>query len=954
MATELAQAYVTIIPSLKGAQRTIASELSGVNTSKVGKSWGSGISCGFNPSIKGIAKAATGILAGIGSAKILQGGISRALKLDQAENKFKTMGINVEEAMKSCTESVKGTAFGLDAAATVAASLGVSGVQAGDEMTRSLKAVAGMASLGGVEMERVGAVFGKVAAQGKIQGDELMQLSEMGVPALQMLSKHLGLTTAEVQKMVSSGEVDFQTFSDAMYEAFGEAAQGANDTFQGAMSNVTAAISRVTAAFASPALEGLRKVFVALIPAIDAVGKLLDPLVKKFEKFVEFASGKAVAGIDAFIKAISDGGPISNFASWLGETIHMFSIGANPIEGFKLALNRVKNTIDGLTSGGQLSAFIDGIKEKIATLPQPVQNVINAFMGFGEKVASVFSNMNIGGAAAAAGFGLILTMFGGPLSSAATAIVGFGSKIVGFGSTIVGVFDTISGYGGVLAMLSSKVSTFHSAVALCGGGFKGLATALGLLSNPVGLVVAAIAVLGAAFVYLMSTNESFRLSIMSLVTNIAASLAPIIQIVGQAIGDLASNVLPLITNAVALIIPVIGQVITILFQLVAAIAPVVTTIIGTVVPIISSLIQIVVSVASAIIAAVVPVISTILAVIQAAMPIIQSIITTVCTVILGIVQLVWPIVQSVITIAAQAVLKVIQIVMPIIQSIIGTVMPAILSIIYAVWPIIQAVIENANYIIQGVIETVWPVIQGIIEGVMDFIQGLIEAGTAVMEGDWSKAWDIMSNALSDAMSSILSGIQDGISNAMGFIGELPGKIQGVFSGAASWLVSAGADILNGLKSGIEGAIQGVINSITGAVSEIIQAGKDALGIASPSKVFAEIGDYTMQGLALGLENDVPYLVSTIGSVTDAMTDNFALEPFGDINPTIRTWSRSEIVSSAQRDDERSAKMEKALTALGDRIENMKVMLDSGELVGATASKYDRALSRRQMMAERGF
>ena len=47
-------------------------------------------------------------------------------------------------------------------------------------------------------------------------------------------------------------------------------------------------------------------------------------------------------------------------------------------------------------------------------------------------------------------------------------------------------------------------------------------------------------------------------------------------------------------------------------------------------------------------------------------------------------------------------------------------------------------------------------------------------------------------------------------------------------------------------------------------------------------------------------------------------------------------------------------MEKALAALGDRIENMKVMLDSGELVGATASKYDRALSRRQMMAERGF
>ena len=117
----------------------------------------------------------------------------------------------------------------------------------------------------------------------------------------------MGVTQAEVREMVSAGEVDFQTFSDAMYATFGDAAQGANATFSGAMSNVMASLSRVGAKFADPALDGLREVFVALIPAVDAISAALDPLVERFTAFVDSGVQAVLPAIESFTAALESG-----------------------------------------------------------------------------------------------------------------------------------------------------------------------------------------------------------------------------------------------------------------------------------------------------------------------------------------------------------------------------------------------------------------------------------------------------------------------------------------------------------------------------------------------------------------------------------------------------------------------------------------------------------------------
>lgn len=67
------------------------------------------------------------------------------------------------------------------------------------------------------------------------------------------------------------------------------------------------------------------------------------------------------------------------------------------------------------------------------------------------------------------------------------------------------------------------------------------------------------------------------------------------------------------------------------------------------------------------------------------------------------------------------------------------------------------------------------------------------------------------------------------------------------------LSQVGSDIMTGLANGITGAAGAVVGAITGAVGGAIDAAKNLLGIASPSKVFAEIGDNTGAGLVQGVE-----------------------------------------------------------------------------------------------------
>lgn len=65
----------------------------------------------------------------------------------------------------------------------------------------------------------------------------------------------------------------------------------------------------------------------------------------------------------------------------------------------------------------------------------------------------------------------------------------------------------------------------------------------------------------------------------------------------------------------------------------------------------------------------------------------------------------------------------------------------------------------------------------------------------------------------------------------------------------------GSMILTGLKNGILSKVGEVKDALTGAVEGVIEKARTILGIHSPSRVFMGIGDYTMQGMALGISKN---------------------------------------------------------------------------------------------------
>nr|DAY94744.1 MAG TPA: Minor tail protein [Caudoviricetes sp.] len=306
---QLGTAWIQIAPSLKGFHKEVSRQMGDLGAGKASNKASGVITGALGGAFKTVTKVGAGALGGLGAAVTglaATGGISRALAIEDARAKLSGIGMDaegVDKVMQNALNSVKGTAYGLGDAATVAASLSASGVQAGSDLEGALKTVADTAQISGRSLTDVGAIFGSVAARGKLQGDDLLQLTSSGVPVLAMLGKHLGKTSEEISTMVSKGQIDFETFNAAMQEGIGGAALKAGDTFKGAWSNIKAALGRLGEGAATPILNALRDSFNKLIPVVDAVATQAGPLFEQFGTIVGDTAGK----ITSLITGIVDG-----------------------------------------------------------------------------------------------------------------------------------------------------------------------------------------------------------------------------------------------------------------------------------------------------------------------------------------------------------------------------------------------------------------------------------------------------------------------------------------------------------------------------------------------------------------------------------------------------------------------------------------------------------------------
>ncbi|WP_165808070.1 tape measure protein [Microbacterium sp. TPD7012] len=398
MAVELATAYVSIVADTKGLAGSISKGTSGLDSQleKRGSSLGGSL-------MKGLGGAALIGAAAVGAAAVgtlgvaLTKGFARLNSIDQATAKMEGLGFaaqDVDGLMANALESVKGTAFGLGDAATVAAQLAATGIGPGEEMASTLKTIANTAAAAGGSMDEMGSIFAKVASTGKAQNDTLQQLSDRGIPIYQKLSELLGVSTDEVFELASAGEISFAEFSAAAEAAGGNVAAAMGGTVQGSFDNLQASLGRIGAGL-------LGGVFDQIAPLLQTITANLAPLEER----------------------------AATFGATVGELIKVVSVGftGNLMEEDSfLPLGLVKNAI---TFGEVLRGIFDAVGPligQIFELGTQFSPVLLAFQVLGPVIPLLASTL-----------GEVASVIGGALGQVLAALMPVLTQVVGVFSQLL-------------------------------------------------------------------------------------------------------------------------------------------------------------------------------------------------------------------------------------------------------------------------------------------------------------------------------------------------------------------------------------------------------------------------------------------------------------------------------------------------------------------------------------
>ena len=250
------------------------------------------------------AVAATSALVGITLVK----GFNRLTGIDDARAKLLGLGHDgqsVDKIMKSALDSVKGTSFGMDEAATTAAGAVAAGVKSGQELTKYLSLTADAAAIAGTTMSEMGSIINKVQTGQQAYTDDLNQLADRGLPIYQWIAKEANISAGEVKKFASEGKVSSEMFLSAIEKNIGGAAaiMGEN-SFKASIANIWASVGRIGANFLDAGGKG-GGFFSTLKPMLadfnERMGTLEDTAADLGVKF-----GESFQGVIAFVNKLMD------------------------------------------------------------------------------------------------------------------------------------------------------------------------------------------------------------------------------------------------------------------------------------------------------------------------------------------------------------------------------------------------------------------------------------------------------------------------------------------------------------------------------------------------------------------------------------------------------------------------------------------------------------------------
>lgn len=146
----------------------------------------------------------------------------------------------------------------------------------------------------------------------------------------------------------------------------------------------------------------------------------------------------------------------------------------------------------------------------------------------------------------------------------------------------------------------------------------------------------------------------------------------------------------------------------------------------------------------------------------------------------------------------------------------------------------------------------------IVQGIATTIPQVLNSLTHLL-GDLIRYVTGYNGSLLQAAQNLFHNIGDGVTNMRQFIvSSVQNAIRGAIDSVRNFFGSAfdvGRNIIDGIVQGITNAPWAITDALWGCVDNAINSVKSWLGIASPSKLFAQFGRYTMDGFALGIDDE---------------------------------------------------------------------------------------------------
>lgn len=411
-----------------------------------------------------------------------------------------------------------------------------------EQIIPTLKAVGDAAAgvgLGKEGIDRITLALGQMAAKSKVQSDEMLQLTEAGIPAWQMLADKIGTSVPQAMDMVSKGAVDAQTGLQAlvggMEEKFGGMMDQQAQTITGTWSNMMDGLSQSAIAVGQQISDALN------LP--DLFSSLGDSL-QQFANLVKNQGiGEALSQMIPPEVEVAAAGLATTLTVATIPALQLFALNAKlaaaPLAGsFLTGLNTLKNALatippgmaaattsftlmktGAVSAGTGLLSFASSLKGAITSLPQVISGIGRLVLAFGP-------------------LGLVVAAVG----AAIAAFVASGHNLTDFLNVVPGTMEAVNMAGTALKQLwgelgqaiSNLVSAAAPLITLLATVFTAAIYAIIAVIN---VVVAALSL----FLTVITNTITAGIAAFNwLYDGVSSALSR----VADALGDMANSILP--------------------------------------------------------------------------------------------------------------------------------------------------------------------------------------------------------------------------------------------------------------------------------------------------------------------------------------------------------------------------------------------------------------------------